>query len=363
LITVQLHALTKRFRPRDKDAAVHDLTLTMPAGQITVLLGPSGCGKTTTLKMIAGLFHPTSGDITFDGQSVLSLPAEHRGAVMVFQNQLLFPYMTVGENVGFGLMIRRHDKAEIRRRVGAMLERVQLPGVADYRPHQLSGGQQQRVALARALIVEPQVLLLDEPLSNLDAHLRDEMRELLLSLHRQSQITTIMVTHDQQEAVVMADQIALLFAGRLRQVDAPQVFYRRPVDVQTARFFGGVNFIPGTRRDARVETDWGVFPAPEDCGVQGKCLVTIRPEDLQLNGTAPVSIDAQVVSSLYMGTLTRFKLRAGELELTAEGDAASFERFRVGGVVRIGVPADRLWLLPRLIGGGKVQQSLGKRKS
>ena len=319
----------------------------MPATKITVLLGPSGCGKTTTLKMIAGLLYPTSGDITFDGQSVLGVPAERRGAVMVFQNQLLFPYMTVGENVGFGLMTRQVDKTEIRRRVDAMLERVQLPGVASYRPHQLSGGQQQRVALARALIVEPRVLLLDEPLSNLDAHLRDEMRALILDLQHQLQITTVMVTHDQQEAVVMADQLALLFDGQLRQVGAPRAFYRRPADVQTARFFGGVNFVPGIRRGTRVETSLGVFPAPENCSVEGACLVTVRPENLRLDGGAPNAITARVVSSLYMGTQTRFKLCAGETELTVEGDAASFDRFRVGDAVEITIPADKLWLLPR----------------
>jgi len=346
LITVQLHDLTKRFRPRSKDTAVHAVNLTMPANKITVLLGPSGCGKTTTLKMIAGLLYPTSGDITFDGESVLGIPAERRSAVMVFQNQLLFPYMTVGENVAFGLALRKFDKAEIQRRVDTMLTRVQLPGAARYRPHQLSGGQQQRVALARALIVEPRVLLLDEPLSNLDAHLRDEMRELILNLHHQSQITTVMVTHDQQEAVIMADQIALIFGGRLRQVDAPRAFYRRPGDVQIARFFGGVNFIPGLRRGTLVETSFGDFPAPAQCDVEGACFVTVRPEDLRLNGHSSHTIPARIVSSLYMGTQTRFKLRAGETELMIEGDAASFDRYHVGDAVNIAVPADSLWLLP-----------------
>jgi ABC-type Fe3+/spermidine/putrescine transport system ATPase subunit len=298
---VQLHQLTKRFRPKGTDAAVYQFDLTIPSGEITVLLGPSGCGKTTTLRLVAGLLRPTSGDITFDGTSVLPVPAERRGAVMVFQNQLLFPYMTVGENVGFGLTIRGHDKAAVRRRVEEMLARVQLPGIADRRPHQLSGGQQQRVALARALVVEPQVLLLDEPLSNLDAHLRDEMRELIRDLQRQSRITTILVTHDQQEAVVMADRIALMFHGRLRQYDVASAFYERPIDVQTARFFGGVNFVSGLKQGETVETAIGSFPVPAACPQQdGSAVLTVRPEDLRVSradGHEQEGVDGRLLSS------------------------------------------------------------------
>lgn len=342
MITVQLHQLTKRFDPRKPYAAVHGLDLTFAPGEITVLLGPSGCGKTTTLKMIAGLLHPTAGDITFDGESALATPAERRGAVMVFQNRLLFPYMTIGENVGFGLTIRGVAKTIVRRRVEEMLERVQLPGVADRRPHELSGGQQQRVALARALIVEPKVLLLDEPLSNLDAHLRDEMRELLLDLQHQFRITTLLVTHDQQEAVVMGDHIALMFAGRLRQVDRPSAFYRRPVDVQTARFFGGVNFIPATRQGDRVETPLGNFPAPASCALAGDCLATVRPEALRLEPGQ----QGRVTSALYLGTATRFKVQHNGLEIVVEDEAASVERFHVGDSVGIRIPEDKVWLLP-----------------
>jgi ABC-type Fe3+/spermidine/putrescine transport system ATPase subunit len=347
MVEVQLHGLTKRFRPKKPDAAVHELDLTIGAGKITVLLGPSGCGKTTTLKMIAGLLHPTSGDITFDGQSVVAIPAERRGAVMVFQNQLLFPYMTVGENVGFGLAIRGHNKAAVRRRVEEMLERVHLPGIADRRPHQLSGGQQQRVALARSLIVEPRVFLLDEPLSNLDAHLRDEMRELILDLQRQSQITTILVTHDQQEAVMMADRIALMFDGRLRQYDVPSAFYRRPTDVPTARFFGGVNFIPGLKRGEVVETAMGVFPVPTSCCQQdGPGVVTVRPEDLRLSDDGGRGVTGWVLSSTYMGVHTRFSVRVGDVKLQVVQDAASVDRFHVGDAVQVQVPQDKIWVLP-----------------
>ena len=207
---VQINNLYKVFPGMDIPA-VNDLSLDIPTGKLVAFLGPSGCGKTTTLKMIAGLLTPTSGSIQFDDRDVLSIPAERRGAVMVFQNYLLFPYMSVGDNVGFGLKMRGIDKSTTQKRVAEMLALVKLPDIANRRPSQLSGGQQQRVALARALITEPKVLLLDEPLSNLDAHLRDEMRELIVSIQRELGITSIFVTHDQEEAVLLADDIALDF--------------------------------------------------------------------------------------------------------------------------------------------------------
>jgi ABC-type Fe3+/spermidine/putrescine transport system ATPase subunit len=347
MIRVELRNLTKHFRPPSREVAVHELTLDVEPGQITVLLGPSGCGKTTTLKLIAGLLHPTSGDILFDGRSVLTVPAERRGAVMVFQNRLLFPYMTVGENVGFGLAVRGHDKATIRRRVEEMLELVHLPGVASRRPHQLSGGQQQRVALARALVVEPRVLLLDEPLSNLDAHLRDEMRELVLEIQRKLRITTILVTHDQTEAVMMADRIALMLRGSLRQCDVPRAFYRHPFDVETARFFGGVNFVPGHRRGDTVETDVGSFPAPPDCQPgDGPVVVTVRPEDLALGPVEGDGLLGGVTSSTYLGVQARFQVEVGEQMLQVIEDVASIDRFPPGDRVRVLIPTDKIWLLP-----------------
>jgi len=255
--------------------------------------------------------------------------------------------MTVGENVGFGLAIRGYDKTTIRRRVEEMLERVQLPGIADRRPHQLSGGQQQRVALARSLIVEPRVFLLDEPLSNLDAHLRDEMRELILDLQRQSRITTILVTHDQQEAVVMADRIALMFDGRLRQYDAPSAFYRYPADVPTARFFGGVNFIPGLKRGEIVETAMGTFPVLASCRQQdGPSVITVRPEDLRLNGDGAHGVKGQVLSSTYMGVHTRFIVRVEDVKLEIVQEAASVDQFHVGDVVQVQMPGDKIGALP-----------------
>ena len=245
---VSIQNLTKVY-PGLTVPSLDNLSLEINSGSLTALLGPSGCGKTTTMKMIAGLLDQTSGDVTFDGTSILKEKPENRGVVMVFQNHLLFPYMNVQDNIGFGLKMRNVHKDEIFNRVIKMLDLVKLPNMENRMPKELSGGQQQRVALARALIVQPRVLLLDEPLSNLDAHLRFEMRDLIRNLQQSMGITTIFVTHDQEEAVVLADQVALILDGKLKQYAQPDVFYKKPIDVVTAKFFGGQNFIKGTSKN------------------------------------------------------------------------------------------------------------------
>jgi len=224
---LRIEGLTHRY-PRAGEPALSDLSLAVEPGELVAFLGPSGCGKTTALKAIAGLLQPTSGDVLVDGHPVSGVPSEKRGMAMVFQKPLLFPHMTVGANVGFGLRMRSVSPGETRRRVEEALSRVRMEGFAERRPDELSGGQQQRVALARALVTEPRLLLLDEPLSNLDASLRKEMRQLVKEVQREGGYTTVFVTHDQEEAVVLADRIALLFEGRLRMYDRPQAFYDRP---------------------------------------------------------------------------------------------------------------------------------------
>ena len=351
---VNLHQLSKQY---GNTKAVRDLTLDVPSGKIMAFLGPSGCGKTTTLKMIAGLLQPTKGDILFDGQSVLPVPPERRGAAMVFQNHLLFPYMSVGDNVGFGLKMRKVDRRTIRRKVSEMLDFVKLSGFEKRRPNQLSGGQQQRVALARALIIEPNVLLLDEPLSNLDAHLRDEMRDLILNIQRQFGITAIFVTHDQEEAVILADQIALLFDGQLQQFGEPRAFYERPATVKVVRFFGGVNFITGTKRDKRVETALGPFQLPSMCNLDdGPVILTIRPENVMLSINKHHHhnvIEGRILSHLYAGTHTRFKVAAktsshSSVQLEVISDAASGSRFCEGELVFLHLPPEKMWVMPQL---------------
>ena len=299
---VTLSGLTKIFDQKSPPA-VDNLDLEIESGKLTALLGPSGCGKTTTMKMIAGLLRPTAGDILFDGDSILSIKPEERGAVMVFQNYLLFPYMNIADNIGFGLKMRKVNKKEIRSRVEDMLDLVQLPGFEDRKPNQLSGGQQQRIALARALIVQPNVLLLDEPLSNLDAHLRDEMRVLIRRIQTEMGITTVFVTHDQEEAVVLADKVALLFDGRLQQFDAPDSFYDTPNTVDIATFFGGTNFIPGYYLDGTITTDIGVFDAPNSLVPEGDAVLSIRPEAVDLGEGGENSVSGHRPVPRLRGTL------------------------------------------------------------
>jgi putative spermidine/putrescine transport system ATP-binding protein len=339
---VSIRDLTKTYAG-SAQPSVDRLSLEIPSGELTALLGPSGCGKTTTMKMIAGLLEPTSGAIDFDGRSILREKPESRGVVMVFQNYLLFPYMSVADNVGFGLRMRGMPRAEIAARVAEMLELVRLPDLGRRRPADLSGGQQQRVALARALIVRPKVLLLDEPLSNLDAHLRLEMRDLIRSLQRDLRITTIFVTHDQEEAVVLADRVALILDGRLRQYDAADQFYKRPRDEAVARFFGGQNFLPGRVAGGVFEGPLGRLQvAPE--APEGPGTLTFRPEAIRL-GAGPNALAAQVADRIYLGTQTRLKLRVGEVALEAVLSPDLAEGILPGQEIEIHLPPQALWVM------------------
>ncbi len=349
MTAVTLSGLTKSY-PGATRPAVDRLDLALTSGKIHALLGPSGCGKTSTLKLIAGLLRPTSGDIRFDGTSVLAVPAERRGAVLMFQNHLLFPYMSVGENVGYALKVRHESRAVIASRVDEMLELVKLPGLANRRPRELSGGQQQRVALARALIVRPRVLLLDEPLSNLDADLRDDMRALIRAVQAQLAVTTVFVTHDQQEAVVMADTIALMSGGVLLQTAAPDVFYDSPASVEVARFFGNTNLLPGTCADGRIATPLGTFRAPRSTVTTGPAVLTIRPESIKFSATGQPpganELGGQVLSHIYAGTHARYRIAAGDFHFDVITDAEAARIYRDGDPVRLRFPPEKIWLLP-----------------
>ena len=341
---VTLSGLTKRFDEKS-NPAVDQLDLEIESGKLTALLGPSGCGKTTTMKMIAGLLRPTSGDISFDGESILSIAPEDRGAVMVFQNYLLFPYMSVADNIGFGLKMRKVSRQQISSRVSDMLDLVQLPGFEERKPRQLSGGQQQRIALARALIVQPNVLLLDEPLSNLDAHLRDEMRELIRSIQTEMGITTVFVTHDQEEAVVLADRIALLFDGRLQQFDVPDAFFETPGSIPIAKFFGGTNFIPGRYEDGAMTTSIGRFRAPHSSVAHGEAVLSIRPEALDLGVGGDNSAMGTVRSHVYVGRYARFRLTIGDAEIEVITDPGQVKEFNDGDQVSVRFDPAKIWVI------------------
>lgn len=237
---IEIQNLSKKF---DNKEVLKSLTLEIKQGEMVALLGPSGCGKTTTLKLISGLLEADEGDIKFDGRSVIDQATEKRGAVLVFQEYLLFPHLTVEENIGFGLKMQGVAKGKRKQRVKSLLELVNLPDHEERFPHELSGGQQQRIALARALAVNPKVLLLDEPISNLDANLREEMRDLIKKIHEEEKMTTIFVTHDREEALLVADRIAVMRDGNLEQLGTPEELYRNPVNRYVADFFGQANYI------------------------------------------------------------------------------------------------------------------------
>ncbi len=342
---VSLKQLTKVY-PGSIEPSLDQLSLEIASGELTALLGPSGCGKTTTMKMIAGLLEPTAGDVTFDGRSVLRDKPEHRGVVMVFQNYLLFPYMSVAANIGFGLKMRKIGQTEIDRRVSEMLDLVKLPDLGARRPSELSGGQQQRVALARALIVQPNVLLLDEPLSNLDAHLRFEMRDLIRNLQQDMGITTIFVTHDQEEAVVLADKVALILDGRLKQYDVPSAFYSRPVDKATALFFGGQNFLAGTVNDDQFVTRFGSLRLSEKTP-NGPGTLTIRPENIRIGSTADGrnSVVASLTDKIYLGTQTRLQCQVGETQLQVIANPNDVLEYEPGQNIPLLFPENALWVL------------------
>ena len=341
---VSIKNLTKIY-PGSTIPSLDNLSLEIESGSLTALLGPSGCGKTTTMKMIAGLLDQTEGDVTFDNISILNEKPENRGVVMVFQNHLLFPYMNVQDNIGFGLKMRNVDKDQIYKRVLEMLDLVKLPNMENRMPKELSGGQQQRVALARALIVQPKVLLLDEPLSNLDAHLRFEMRDLIRNLQQSMGITTIFVTHDQEEAVVLADQVALILDGRLKQYDKPDVFYKRPIDVLTAQFFGGQNFIKGTSKNNLFNSNIGEFTLPQNC-LKGSGVLTFRPENVQI-GKAPKNLNtikAKIIDKIFLGTQTRLKLSINDEVIQVIANPNEVEETDTGIEIDINVPPSSLWV-------------------
>ena len=340
MTNVSLERLTKVY-PGSTHPSLDGLSMEIQSGELTALLGPSGCGKTTTMKMIAGLLTPSSGDVLFNGNSVLAQKPEHRGSVMVFQNHLLFPYMSVADNIGFGLKMRRKAKAEIKQRVGEMLDLVRLPDLGNRKPAELSGGQQQRVALARALIVRPEVLLLDEPLSNLDAHLRFEMRDLIKSLQQELGITTIFVTHDQEEAVVLADKVALILEGKLRQYAPPDVFYSQPADQATARF------LPGTASGGIFDSLLPPLVLPKGIP-NGKGVLTFRPENVIIHSDTETggTLRCKILSKIYMGTQTRLILKAGEVEIQALCSPRKAASLSPGAVIPVSLPPEALWMLP-----------------
>ena len=339
--------LYKSFPGMDRPA-VNNLSLDIKTGGLIAFLGPSGCGKTTILKIITGLFQPDSGDIILDNASLLPIATEKRGVVMVFQNYLLFPYMNVNENVGFALKMKGVDKEKIDEKVKDMLELVKLPDIGNRKPKQLSGGQQQRVALARALISKPKLLLLDEPLSNLDAHLRDEMRELIVTIQQQLNVTTVFVTHDQEEAVLLADKIALIFDGELQSYASPKEYYEFPINEGVARFFGGVNFLKSTINNSQIETEIGPISYNQKNinDLLNNHLLTIRPENIEISKTNIFKenyFSGIVTSIIFSGTNTRYKVQIKDTVLDCSVQSVGKKEISENDEVFIHLPEEKIW--------------------
>jgi len=346
--SVQLQSVSKTYGDQ---RAVSDFTLEIAQGEFLVLLGPSGCGKTTTLRMIAGFVEPSGGRIFFGNRDVTDLPPYDRNTGLVFQGYALFPHLSVFENVAFGLRMRKLDRTAIEKRTQDALRLVRLDALAERMPRQLSGGQQQRVALARALVIEPEILLLDEPLSNLDAKLREEVRVEIRQLQRRLGLTTVMVTHDQEEALSVADRLVVMSNGEIKQIGTQRDLYNAPANQFVASFIGRTNFFAGAmagpqrfRTESGLEISILAAVAPER-------LLAIRPERVRLGGpNGSVNSFAGTVEFVsYLGATTEYvvRLASGDaVAVEAHNDrTGSLELFAVGSQIHVAWDPDACQLI------------------
>jgi putative spermidine/putrescine transport system ATP-binding protein len=349
---ITLSSLVKRY---DGVRAVDGIDLDIDHGEFVSFLGPSGCGKTTTLRCIAGFEEPDAGSIAFDGADILDLPPEQRDIGMVFQNYALFPHMTVRQNLAFGLEMRKRPKAEIASAISRVLGMVQLAGYEDRYPRQLSGGQQQRIALARALVLEPRLLLLDEPLANLDAKLREDMCHFIRSLQRRVGITTVYVTHDQAEALLISDRVVVMFGGKVHQVGPPDAIYSRPATREVAEFIGSSNFLEATvagRLDAatwNLDGPFGPIACRYDGALEPGCPVTllVRPEAIRLEAAAgelPNAFQAEVEERHYLGNVVDYRLACADGR-TILAQAQPFQDWRPGSAVWWRFAPEHTWIV------------------
>ena len=335
--------------------AVKEANVVFEEGSFTTLLGPSGCGKTTILRMVSGLEAPSGGEILIGGKRVNDVPIHKRNLGLVFQNYALFPHRTIGENIAFGLKYRDVPRDEVARKVTEALEIVRLPGVEDRYPSQLSGGQQQRIALARAIVIEPDVLLLDEPLSALDANLREDMRVELKTIQDRIGVTSIFVTHDQSEALAMSDKIIVMSAGRIEQVGTPEEVYNTPVSEFVAGFLGAANLLAArvVERDAThvvlETTEFGRTPVPQAQAAgltdAAEAKLMVRAEKLTLGRKGGEGVEAVVEAVDYQGQLARYFVRVGDTQLQAMNmiDGAPFA---TGETVSLAMNPDACAALP-----------------
>ena len=345
--TVEFRALHRRF---GSTVALDALDLTVRPGELLALLGPSGCGKTTALRMLAGFEEPDSGAVLVDGQDITGVPAHRRDAGMVFQSYSLFPHLSALDNVAFGLRMRKVRTAERRSRAAELLELVGLADKGERFPHQLSGGQQQRVALARALALRPRVLLLDEPLSALDAKVRTTLREEIRRLQQELGITTLFITHDQEEALSMADRVAVMRAGRVEQCSTPTELYSRPATAFVAEFVGTTSRIPGVMvTPDTVEVLGRRVPATGDGIAAGAHVdVLLRPEGVDV--TPDPDAEGRVVATAFLGATTRVTVRLPDGgEVKADVSTRRAAELPVGTTVAVGLPDQAVLVVDRAV--------------
>jgi putative spermidine/putrescine transport system ATP-binding protein len=338
-VTLKLESIEKSF---GAFLAVKGVSFSLAQGEVLSLLGPSGCGKTTTLRMIAGFEQPTAGTMLLAGRDITHIPARHRNIGMVFQSYALFPHMSVADNVAFGLRMRGMARGERDERVRKALDIVRMGKFAERSPRQLSGGQQQRVALARALAIQPDILLLDEPLSALDLKLREEMRDEINRIVRELKITTVFVTHDQSEALVLSDYVAVMNGGVVEQLDTPTRLYRNPETPFVADFIGGANVIKGAvAADKFRSSDDIVIPLPGSADAAAKAIA-IRPEDIRLSApSAPAGISGVIEQSRFLGGTTEYVVRVSPaMALTVRNE--SYQSFKNGDRVGVQVQPERI---------------------
>ncbi len=357
--SLKLERLTKEFgNGKEKVVAVRELSLTINPGEFVTLLGPSGCGKTTALRMIAGFETPTSGGVLLDGENLVSMTPDKRPMGMVFQSYALFPHMTVFDNVAYGLRIKKMSAAEIKNAVAEVLDSMSLSHLANRAPNQLSGGQQQRVALARAMVVRPKVLLFDEPLSNLDAKLRAQMRVEIRNIQRRLGITSIFVTHDQDEAMSLSDRIVVMRNAVVEQVGNPDEIYRRPSSVFVADFIGRSNFlkVASAKKAGKGMATVVVggkeleVAAQENALASSKPTLLVRPESISVTAaksSTPGKSEGLVTNVVFYGNHVEYTLETEEgVILAVESDPVYEEIVPVGKVAKYSFAEDRAWLLP-----------------